>query len=94
MPASGGEVGRDPRCAVALDDPTVSARHARLEYRDGVWRVTDLGSTNGTFVNGSGSSSRPSGGGTSSSSDGPAGVSGPERSPGDGPEIFGISVLI
>jgi hypothetical protein len=46
-------VGRDAATGIRLDgDEYVSARHARLEPRaDGVW-VEDLGSTNGTFVNG------------------------------------------
>jgi pSer/pThr/pTyr-binding forkhead associated (FHA) protein len=46
-------VGRDHDCAVNLDgDEFASARHARIDPRpDGVW-VEDLGSTNGTFVNG------------------------------------------
>jgi pSer/pThr/pTyr-binding forkhead associated (FHA) protein len=30
----------------------VSTRHATIERVDGHWRVTDLGSTNGTFVDG------------------------------------------
>jgi len=46
-------VGRDQRSGLELgEDEFASARHARLELRsDGVW-VEDLGSTNGTFVNG------------------------------------------
>jgi ABC transport system ATP-binding/permease protein len=37
---------------VRLDHPNVSRRHAVLEVRGGEVRVRDLGSTNGTFVNG------------------------------------------
>jgi len=45
--------GRGPESTLQLDgDDFASARHARIEPRvDGVW-VEDLGSTNGTFVNG------------------------------------------
>jgi hypothetical protein len=47
-------VGRDAQSGIRLDhDEYVSSRHARIEPRpDGAW-VDDLGSTNGTFVNGS-----------------------------------------
>jgi len=47
-------IGRGGQCDIALEgDEFASARHARIEpRRDGVW-VEDLGSTNGTFVNGS-----------------------------------------
>jgi pSer/pThr/pTyr-binding forkhead associated (FHA) protein len=31
--------------------PTVSRRHARLNFRDGSWVLQDLDSTNGTLVN-------------------------------------------
>jgi 3',5'-cyclic-nucleotide phosphodiesterase len=31
---------------------TVSRRHARVTYSDGAWKIEDLGSTNGTWVNG------------------------------------------
>ena len=45
-------IGRLPECAVVLDDPNVSRRHAQLRREgDGVVLV-DLGSTNGTKVNG------------------------------------------
>jgi FHA domain-containing protein len=46
-------VGRGGQNDVAIDgDEFASARHVRFEpRRDGVW-VTDLGSTNGTYVNG------------------------------------------
>jgi pSer/pThr/pTyr-binding forkhead associated (FHA) protein len=46
-------VGRSPQNDVKLDrDDYASARHARIEpRRDGVW-VEDVGSTNGTFLNG------------------------------------------
>jgi hypothetical protein len=45
--------GRGPQNDVELDrDEYASARHARVESRlDGVW-IEDVGSTNGTFVNG------------------------------------------
>ncbi|MBX3158554.1 MAG: FHA domain-containing protein [Deltaproteobacteria bacterium] len=45
-------VGRDPRNAVVLGDPSVSRRHCRLFERDGAWWVVDLGSERGTYVNG------------------------------------------
>ena len=45
-------VGRAPGCAIVLSGDYVSAHHARLFERDGrVW-VEDLGSTNGTLLNG------------------------------------------
>lgn len=45
-------VGRHPACDVVVDDPTVSRRHAQLTFRDGVWVLQDLASSNGTTVNG------------------------------------------
>ncbi|RMH67835.1 MAG: FHA domain-containing protein [Actinomyces sp.] len=45
-------VGRSPDCDVVLDDPRVSKRHAALRRRDGRWWIEDLGSTNGTVVDG------------------------------------------
>ncbi len=47
----GAVVGRHSS-DVQLDDAFMSAEHARLTARDGRWWITDLGSTNGTFVNG------------------------------------------
>jgi hypothetical protein len=45
-------IGRAPECELVLRDSRVSRRHARLHARDGVLLLTDLGSTNGTRVNG------------------------------------------
>jgi ABC-type multidrug transport system ATPase subunit/pSer/pThr/pTyr-binding forkhead associated (FHA) protein len=46
-------IGRGPGNEIALDDPLVSRRHAELRrLPDGRWQLTDLGSFNGTFVNG------------------------------------------
>src|SRR5687767_2857582 len=45
-------VGRDPSCAVVLDDKSVSRRHALVERRGHAWHVVDQGSANGTFLDG------------------------------------------
>jgi DNA-binding NtrC family response regulator len=45
-------VGRDPGCAISVDDPALSRRHARLRRHEGAVEVEDLGSRNGVFVNG------------------------------------------
>ena len=45
-------VGRDDESDIFLVDPSVSRNHATLEFDGEVPVVTDLGSTNGTFVNG------------------------------------------
>jgi hypothetical protein len=45
-------VGRHHDCDVVVSNQWVSRRHARLIFRDGIWVLQDLGSTNGTRVNG------------------------------------------
>ncbi|MGE5596349.1 MAG: FHA domain-containing protein [Hyphomicrobiales bacterium] len=45
-------LGRDPTNGIILGDASVSARHARIEQTRQGWRIADLGSTNGTLVNG------------------------------------------
>ncbi len=45
-------IGRDPGSTIPIPGPRVSARHARLVWRAGSWWVEDLGSTNGTLLNG------------------------------------------
>jgi len=45
-------IGRLPECEVVIHDPGASRRHAQLREQQGVWTLTDLGSTNGTQLNG------------------------------------------
>ena len=45
-------IGRLPDCQVILTDKGVSRRHAQLKRQEGSWTITDLGSTNGTQLNG------------------------------------------
>jgi Domain of unknown function (DUF1707)/FHA domain len=45
-------IGRDRECDLAIDDLTVSRIHAELERTADGWMLADLGSTNGTRVNG------------------------------------------
>ena len=45
-------VGRAPTCDVPVFDPTISRRHAELSLVAGGVEIVDLGSSNGTFVNG------------------------------------------
>jgi ABC transport system ATP-binding/permease protein len=45
-------IGRDPSCDVSIHHPTVSKKHAEIVKQDGKVFIADLGSTNGTFVNG------------------------------------------
>jgi hypothetical protein len=47
-------IGRLPECDVVLSDPNVSRRHAEVRRRGNDFVVVDLGSTNGTRVNGAG----------------------------------------
>jgi hypothetical protein len=45
-------VGRDPGNSIAINDPQVSRQHARITNQGGLMVIEDLGSTNGTFING------------------------------------------
>ena len=45
-------IGRRDSCDIALRFPNVSSRHCELEMVDHYWMVRDLGSSNGTKVNG------------------------------------------
>lgn len=52
LPYGRHEIGRDNFRAVALDDPEVSRNHAQLDVTSTGAVLTDLGSANGTLVNG------------------------------------------
>ena len=62
IPCGGGEsiplrlarlvVGRKPECDVCLPFATISSKHCMLEFRDGQWYVSDLGSRNGVRIDG------------------------------------------
>ena len=45
-------VGRAEYNDLRIPDPSVSASHAKIQLREGVWTLIDLGSTNGTLVDG------------------------------------------
>ncbi len=45
-------IGRDSSNEISINDSEVSRRHARLAFQGGKFVIEDLGSTNGTYVNG------------------------------------------
>jgi hypothetical protein len=45
-------IGRDPSSELQVFDVRISRNHAQIEYRDGEFVVSDLGSTNGVVING------------------------------------------
>lgn len=49
---AGVTIGRSRQCDVVLNDPNVSRQHAEIRPRGGSWVLTDLGSTNGSLLNG------------------------------------------
>jgi pSer/pThr/pTyr-binding forkhead associated (FHA) protein len=46
-------IGRRPGVDIRLDFENISGKHCKLRFLNGLWMVRDLGSTNGTTVNGS-----------------------------------------
>ena len=46
------DIGRDSTNEITINDAEISRRHARLTFQGGKYVLEDLGSTNGTFVNG------------------------------------------
>jgi pSer/pThr/pTyr-binding forkhead associated (FHA) protein len=57
LPQSSGSkegivAGRHPEADIFLDDVTVSRKHALFQFNAGAFDLTDIGSLNGTYVNG------------------------------------------
>ena len=52
LPGGTVRIGTQADCEICLvDDSYLSSHHAEVAFREGVYRLRDLGSTNGTFVN-------------------------------------------
>lgn len=49
---SGATLGRSRKCDIVLSDANVSREHAEIRPRGGSWVLSDLGSTNGSALNG------------------------------------------
>jgi hypothetical protein len=49
---AGATIGRGRQSDIVLGDPNVSREHAEIRPRGGSWVITDLGSTNGSQLNG------------------------------------------
>ena len=49
---AGATIGRSRQADVVVNDPNVSREHAEIRPRGGSWVITDLGSTNGSQLNG------------------------------------------
>jgi hypothetical protein len=45
-------LGRSRECEVRVGDANVSRKHAEIRHEDDAWWIVDLGSTNGTLING------------------------------------------
>lgn len=53
IPAGGQlRIGRAPECGMVLDHPSVSRAHAEIRDAGDAWRLRDLGSKNGSFIDG------------------------------------------
>lgn len=46
------QLGRTAKSALQIKDPAISQAHAELAWADGSWRLRDLGSSNGSSLNG------------------------------------------
>jgi pSer/pThr/pTyr-binding forkhead associated (FHA) protein len=51
-------IGRSRDCTLRLNEPNASKDHLKITWEDGVWMLTDLGSSFGTKVNGEPATSR------------------------------------
>jgi len=52
IPETGLLIGREPSCDLCMADEFVSAKHCRIFSENGTLFLEDLGSTNGTSIDG------------------------------------------